>query len=325
MTIPVHLLSGFLGAGKTTLLNALLRQRRMANTGVLVNELGTIGIDHDLVLGGSDDMLLLDGGCLCCQPRGSVADGINRLVTASEHPPERLIVETSGATNPIPILEVLAMTPALRDRVHLAGVLTVIDAGQGAEALQAHAEARLQAACADRLAVSKIDLARASRSHTRLGPTLAALNIAAPRHVLDNGTPSPGLIDALLEAERAPAGLSLRPLPAATARHDQPFETVALEFAGELDPGTVETWIGEVLDAHGHNLLRVKGLLQLRGSDRPAVLQCVRDIVHPVSFADRPAERDRNRVVAIGWNIHPDLLRAALQDLADRAEQPTTG
>jgi G3E family GTPase len=319
VTTPVHLLSGFLGAGKTTLLNALLRDGRLANTGVLVNEVGTIGIDHDLVLGGSDDMLLLDGGCICCQPRGSVADGIHRLLTAAADPPQRLIVETSGATNPVPVLEVLAMTPALRERVHLASVLTVIDATQGAEALRMHSEARLQAACADRLAISKIDLARTDPPAARLGPALARLNIAAPRHLLDRGAPPTELVDTLLHAERAPAGLSLRPLPPAGARHDDPFETVAIEFAGELDAADVEAWIGTLLDAHGHNLLRVKGLLHLAGSDRPAVLQCVRDVIHPISFAETAKRRERNRVVAIGWNIHRDLLHDALQDLAGRA------
>lgn len=320
MTIPVHLLCGFLGAGKTTLLNGLLREPGMAQSGVLVNEIGPVGIDHDLVRGASDDLLLLDGGCLCCQPRGSVADGISRLIAGTEHPPQRLIVETSGTANPVPILEMLAMTPALRERVHLARVLTVVDATSGAETLNRHAEARLQAACADHLAISKVDLARAERQRSRLGPALAGLNAAASRHVLQAGAPPGALVDTLVAAERAPAALSARPLPRAPNPHPQPFETVALEFDGELEAHRVQEWIDEVLDTYGHHLLRLKGLLRLSGSERPAVLQCVRDVVHPIGFAAPEHDRGRNRLVAIGWDIHPDLLRRALADLAARAQ-----
>lgn len=319
MTIPVHVVSGFLGAGKTTLLNGLLREAGMAHSVVLINEIGPVGIDHDLVLGASDDMLLLDGGCLCCQPRGSVADGISRLIAAAEHPPERLIVETSGTANPVPILETLAMTPALRERVHLARVLTVVDATSGAEALDRHAEARLQAACADHLAISKLDLARAGGQRPKLGPVLTGLNAAASRHALRADAPPAALVDALAADEGAPAALSLRPLPHGSEYHPQPFETVALEFDGDLEACHVQQWIDEVLDNYGHNLLRLKAILQLGGSERPAVLQCVRDVVHPIGFAEPHHDRGRNRVVAIGWDIHPDLLREALTDLAARA------
>ncbi len=318
MTLPVHLICGFLGAGKTTLLNGLLRAPRMARSGVLVNELGTTGIDHDLVVGGSDDMLLLDGGCLCCQPRGSVADGIMQLLKAAEQPPARLLIETSGAANPVPILEMLATTPVLREHVHLASIVTVIDATTAVETLNQHTEARVQAACADHLAVSKLDLVRAGGSHARVGPALTTLNASAPRYLLRGEEPPPRLLAAMAGEETPAPGPSLRPLPQPETAHQQRFETVALEFDGELDATSVQDWIGNVLDAYGHNLLRIKGLLRLSGSSQPAVLQCVRDVVHPISYTERPPAGTDNRIVAIGWDIHPDLLRDALRDLAAR-------
>lgn len=316
MSVPVHLLSGFLGSGKTTLLNALLREPRMTNTAVLVNEIGTIGIDHDLVVGGSDDMLLLEGGCLCCQPRGSVADALARLLSAET--PERILIETSGAANPVPVIETLALTPILRGRTRFAGMITVADAVFGADTLDEHEEARLQIACADHIVLSKLDLPRGRAGEPALSAALDELNSHAIRH-----RPAPGTVpSALVDELAAGGGAGLIPIPERSPdqdAHHGHFDTVALTFGGRLEPGRVEQWLGDLLDRYGAHLLRVKGLLQLHGEERPAVLQCVRDVVHPVSFADSRGEDEDNRVVLIASGIHPELLQEALQELAQMA------
>lgn len=320
MSVPVHLLSGFLGSGKTTLLNALLREQRLAHTAVLVNEIGTVGIDHDLVVGGSDDMLLLEGGCLCCQPRGSVADALARLLKAET--PARVLIETSGAANPVPVIETLALTPILRAQTRFSGMITVVDSIFGADTLSAHEEARLQAACADHIVLSKLDLERGRAGEQAVSAALDALNTQAPRHRPQRGTVPDALVTDLVTGGR-PDAAAMPAHPDQTG-HQTHFDTVALTFDGQLEPERVEQWLGDLLDRYGSHLLRVKGLLRLRGEQRAAVLQCVRDVVHPVSFTDaRPGEHG-NRVVVIASGIHPELLRESLEALAAMAadDQP---
>ena len=128
--IPVLVLTGFLGSGKTTFLNELLKRPEMQRTAVLMNEIGAVGIDHNLVVGASDDILLLEGGCLCCQPRGSIAGGVSRLL-AIEPVPKRIIIETSGAANPYPILELLSQHPAVPRNLQFTRVITVVDSLMG--------------------------------------------------------------------------------------------------------------------------------------------------------------------------------------------------
>jgi len=326
MAIPIHLLTGFLGSGKTTLLNHLLRDKRMAGTAVLVNEIGTIGIDHDLVVGGSDDMLLLDSGCLCCQPRGSIAEALMRLADGPPEsgfqPPCRVIIETSGAANPIPILETFALTHALRDRFQLASIVTMLDAVFGTDTLAEHREARLQLASADCVVISKTDLLDKDHSLDRLHSEIDRHNTSAARYTSGTDTIPDVLFD-MLTGPVAPEITRLSPsLSLTEAAHDgDGFDTTALAFPGFLSADAVQKWISDLLDIYGAHLLRAKGLINLEGYDRQAALQCVRDIVHPMHLAETKCMDADNRVVIISRDIHPDLLRDQLEQLSAMARQ----
>ena len=156
LPIPFFLLTGFLGSGKTTILNNLLQSSEMQGTAVLMNEIGTVGVDHNLVIGASDDILLLEGGCLCCRPQGSITDGVSRLLSLNPTP-KKIVIETSGAANPYPILELLSRFTYNRKQLNFPTVISTFDNLSGEKTLSEFSEARFQLSAADIILITKTD------------------------------------------------------------------------------------------------------------------------------------------------------------------------
>ena len=196
--IPLHVVTGFLGAGKTTLINRLLGAPELAETLVIVNEWGEIGLDHLLFETIADDVILMAAGCLCCTLRGDLIDGLHDVLQrrdAGATPPfARIVLETTGLADPAPILHAWLADPMLARRTEIAGVTTVVDAVNGVATLAAHGEARRQVALADRIALTKVDLA-ASAALTGLREALYEINPAA--RVLDVASGALGARDFL--------------------------------------------------------------------------------------------------------------------------------
>ena len=312
-TVTAHLLTGFLGSGKTSLLKRLLAQPDLRGTAVLINEFGEVGLDHLLVEEVDEEVVLLKSGCVCCSIRGDLRDGLGRLYDRMESgqvPPfERVVIETTGLADPVPIIAGFTADPALRWHFRLGNVVTVVDAVNGAANLDRFAEAAKQVALADRLVLSKLDLAEADGA--QLARRLQAINPTASLHRSSEDAPAPAalLLDDLHDAAARAAEMTRW----AEHRHDHHGDgltTFCLAADAPLDWAAFGLWLSLLLHRHGNDILRVKGLLHVQGVDRPVVVQGVQHLVHkPLHLDAWPEGRPATRLVVIGR----DLDRAAIE------------
>ncbi|HEX8979174.1 MAG TPA: GTP-binding protein [Parasulfuritortus sp.] len=336
-TIPVTLLTGFLGSGKTTVLNRLLK--RLPLTAVVMNEFGEVGLDHQLLEEQRGPLALLSGGCVCCQVQGALAPTLKNLWLARDKgdlPPfERLIIETTGIADPAPIIATLVQDRWLAARYRLDGIVTTVDAVFAAGQLTEHAEARRQIAVADRLLLTKTDLADAGTIE-RLKAALAELNPAAPILSVLNGELEP---DAILGAERRstptdagswlaagryrPAGQNLlggRPAPA--PGHAERIRAFSLTFEQPLDPQAVSAALEMLIAFRPTQLLRMKAILNLVGEPGPVVLHGVQHVLYPPSRLESwPDEDRRSRFVFIVDDLEESFVAKLLADFTQATAQ----
>lgn len=287
--LPLTLVTGFLGSGKTTLINAVLRDPAFAGAMVIVNEFGEVGLDHVLISSAQDQVVLLDSGCLCCAVSGSLRDTLIDLFArrASGAVPafDRLIVETSGLANPTPLVAALLGDSALVPRCSLTQVLTLVDAVHGLDTLARHAEAQRQVALADRLLVTKTDIATPAQVQA-LRQAVLALNPQAPvseRHPDDAPATyfeAAGVArEPQSRADCAPAWLRgpLRPQYAgdagdAASHHGPAFGQIGslvLRLPRPVEWSSYAAWTDAMRRRLGRRLLRCKGLLHV-GADATA-------------------------------------------------------
>jgi G3E family GTPase len=198
--LPVSLITGFLGSGKTTLLNKLLRHAGMGDSAVIINEFGEVGLDHLLVEAIDGEVAVLASGCVCCTLRSDLEETLRNLLIKRDRGEvpafSRVLVETTGLADPAPIVQLLLNNPLVSHYLRLDAVVTTVDAVNGSQQIGEHAEAVKQAALADRLLMTKTDLAAAD-TIAQLDRLLLSLNPGAARHVVSNGEIAP---DALFGA-----------------------------------------------------------------------------------------------------------------------------
>lgn len=307
-SVAVVVLTGCLGSGKTTLLRRLL-QSADARVAVLVNEFGEVGIDHEILGAVAPDVVLLESGCLCCTVRGELRDSVLDLLRRrdrGELPPfDRIVLETSGLAEPAPILSTLACDRSLRGRVHVAGVVTVVDCLNAAHQMEAAPEWALQVAAADMVCLTKLDLA----GETEVREAFAAVRRMSPiATIADAAEVAPSDILDLAAAPRGFRGLALA-ADDASRQHVADVQSFVLVVDEMLDWERFALWLSLLLHRHGDRILRVKALLDL-GLGGPIVLDGVQHVVHvPVH---QPAWRNadhRSRIVFITRGLRPEDIR----------------
>jgi G3E family GTPase len=327
--IPVNLITGFLGSGKTTLLQRLLSHPALADTAVLINEFGEVGLDHHLLERIDDTMVLLQSGCLCCTIRGELSAAIKELHSRRERGLvprfRRLVVESTGLADPFPILSTVQADPVLRHHFRLGNVITTVDAVNGTTQLARQPECTKQVAVADRLVLTKTDLAAAEATEALIA-RLRRLNPSAP---LSRAAEAPLDAEALLshdlfatagrsEAARRWFAAEVTPRDEETVhdrnRHDETIHAFALSFDGPLDWTLFGLWLTMLLNRHGEKLLRVKGILNVAGSAAPVAVHGVQHLVHPpVHMAAWPDADRRSRLVFIVDGLDRGLIERSLQ------------
>ena len=339
---PVSVITGFLGSGKTTLLNALLKHPGMAETAVLVNEFGEIGIDHLLFEALDDDVVLLAAGCLCCTIREDMVASLRSLFErrAGGGVPEfrRVVIETTGLADPAPILHTLLAGDPTFAPWAVDGIVTTVDAVNAHGQLSAHPESVKQAAIADRLLITKSDLSEPS-GLAALRARLRTINPGAPILTACHGDIEPAELfgaGPLASPGTGPPDVN-RWLGAAAAGpsgydhhddghdgdykgvHDDGIRALSLSIEVPIEIFRFIRWVEQLLERNGDRVLRLKGVLNVAGDSQPVVVHGVQHVFHPLTRLPAWPDSDRrSRLVVIVRNLDVEPIAREFRRVVQR-------
>jgi G3E family GTPase len=345
--VPVTILTGFLGSGKTTVLNYLLRQPELRGVVAIINEFGEVGLDHLLVETSEERFALLDNGCICCSVREDLIQTLKdlkaRSAAGSMPAFHRVLVETTGLADPVPVLHTLMTSPDLLDDYRIDGIVTTVDAVNGGRTLSAHPEAIKQLAVADRILVTKADLADA-RDVASLMHRIGAINPTATVLRASNGAVDAGaLLDAGLFDPQARSGDVAAWFEAAAIAavhggetgahhhcdvpdcdhavphaHDTQISSFSLIIDEPIRWAAFSQWLEYVAALKGEDLLRFKGLVNVAEiAGGPVVVHGVQHVFHPpIEMKNWPSADRSTRLVFIVRNIPREIIERTLTKFA---------
>ena len=333
--IPVTLVTGFLGSGKTTLISKLLLHPDMRRVAVVINEMGEIGIDHDLVTLSSENITLLANGCICCSVRTDLQETLRDLFAQRRVGEvfdfDRVIVETTGLADPAPVVQTLASDTLLATHYRLDGLITLVDGLHGVGQIDQQTEAVKQIAIADKLLVTKTDLVTLGHLET-LCERIRQLNSQSPIEFIRQGEVDPkSLIDLGLSSSHASLktlqflGEALtdaaasadvtgtgRYLGQRSATHNSAVKTLSLRFTEPFEWLSFSSALELLTTLRGPDLLRLKGIVNVAGE--PVVIQGVQHIIDtPVKMDRWPSDDKDSRLVFIVRNMELDVIRNLFQ------------
>jgi G3E family GTPase len=337
--IPVNVITGFLGSGKTTLLNRLLRSPQLARTAVLVNEFGEVGLDHLLLDRLDADTVILQSGCVCCTIRGDLAEAIRRLFSRRERGLiprfDRLAIETTGLADPAPIISTLRAESVIRHHFRLGNIIVTVDAINGPLHLAQNPESIKQVAVADRIVLTKTDLAADAQigalkaALRRLNPTAPVLEAAsdplAPDDLMAADVYDPARKTAevrrWLDQEADRSAVEGHHHGHDPNRHDRNIHAFCLTFERPLDWTLFGIWLSMLLHVHGERVLRVKGILNVVGLATPVVIHGVQHVIHPPAHLEAwPSADRRSRIVFIVRGLEQKAIERSLAAFSPQAE-----
>jgi len=337
---PVTVLTGYLGAGKTTLLNRILTEDHGKRYAVIVNEFGEIGIDNDLIVGSDEEVYEMNNGCVCCTVRGDlirVVSGLVKRQGAAGRGFDAIIIETTGLADPGPVAQTFFVDDDVRAKTRLDSVTTVVDAKHVGLSLEDSREAREQIAFADQIVLNKTDLVSEDEL-ARIEARLRRINPLAPIHrAVRSDVPLEAVLgrggfdlDRILQLE--PEFLN-PPHGEAGHVHDDhchddhdhsghghvidDIKGVSLRLDRPVNGDKVTAWLNRVLQDQGPDILRAKGILDVKGEDRRLVFQAVHMILEGDWQRDwKPGDARDSRMVFIGRNLDEDALRQGFEACA---------
>ena len=343
---PVTVITGFLGSGKTTLLSALLKKEEMKNVAVIINEFGEVGIDHALVEHSDETIVELQNGCICCTIQGdlqkTMLDLIDKMSKGNISYFDKVIIETTGLADPVPIIHTLISSMDLQRIYTLDGVITVVDATNGEKTLDLQSEAVKQAALAERIIISKIDLVEKDKElslETRLKAINPSIKIIKSSFgdVSISDIINLGAYDPFSKSRDVKEWLAVESMDSHHGhdhddhkvnvnRHDENIEAFSMTSEKPVNMMAFGLFKDLLMAQMGPDLLRLKGIINIEGKDRPAVIHGVQHIFHPVHWLEKWPDTDRQtKLVFITRNVKKEQIEGffnALMGLVGNKSMP---
>lgn len=321
MWIPITVISGFLGSGKTTLINQVIKGSDLAPEEVVIieNEFGEAGIDHELLIHSKENIVQMNGGCICCSLRGDLLNALTAVLdvfVTQGYPIKQVIIETSGVSDPQPIIQTIVGTPNLQPYFYLDGVIGVVDAENIVQNLQHH-EATKQLVMSDRLLISQKGVTNKD-SMNQMKEQLREINPLADIYEFSLIQLSSELADLVLGNHLF--NQSIDDEEEHHHHHHHEFESMIISESGYVKEGLLHNWLSWLMMNYQESVYRIKGFVNVSDQDFQTEIQGVNQLLN-FNLTNRLTEDNDNKLVIIGKNIDKDDINQAFQLVIEKSTE----